>query len=164
MTMAERDSLPHPGVRFPPPLLLVAAFLAGWFVETNWIRLHLADSPAAMRALCVIGSIALLCGVSLITWGVLTFIRARTALIPHHAASRLVQTGPYRFTRNPMYTGFTLVYVGVSLFLNAAWPLLFLPVALLALFHFVIRKEERYLTAAFGDEYTSYQRRVRRWL
>jgi protein-S-isoprenylcysteine O-methyltransferase Ste14 len=158
------DRLPHPGVRFPPPLWLVSAFLAGWLLESNWKRLHLADSPAAIGALWTIGIVALLCGTSLMAWGAATLIRSRTAIIPHHPASRLVQTGPYRFTRNPMYTGLTLFYLGGTLFLNAVWPLVFLPLALLALFHFVIRREERYLTDAFSDEYTSYQHRVRRWL
>jgi protein-S-isoprenylcysteine O-methyltransferase Ste14 len=63
-----------------------------------------------------------------------------------------------------MYVGLTAVYAGVALLRNAAWPLILLPVVLIALWFLVIRREERYLTHAFGDHYTRYQQRVRRWL
>ena len=94
----------------------------------------------------------------------LTFVRSRTAIIPHRPASQLVEAGPYRYTRNPMYTGLTTVYLGASLALNAVWPLLFLPFSLFALYHFVIEREERYLADAFAADYTAYRQRVRRWL
>ena len=94
----------------------------------------------------------------------ITFWRARTAIIPHRPASRLVRHGPYRFTRNPMYVALTALYVGLALLFNVAWPLVVLPVVLWLLWHVVIRHEERYLLFAFGGDYAAFTREVRRWL
>jgi protein-S-isoprenylcysteine O-methyltransferase Ste14 len=154
-----------PAVRFPPPLLFAAGFLAGWLIDRRVVRLPLlrmgeplaTQIQVAALALCVIG-------LALAAWGLITFARARTAIIPHRPASRLVQTGPYRFTRNPMYVGLTLLYVGLTGLSDSMWPLVFLPFVLIALHQAVIRREERYLSTAFGKEYAAYQRRVRRWL
>ena len=76
----------------------------------------------------------------------------------------LLTGGPYAFSRNPMYLGWGLIYLGIGLAVNSAWILaLFIPVV--AYVHFVdIRKEERRLEEQFGDEYLEYQRRVRRYL
>jgi protein-S-isoprenylcysteine O-methyltransferase Ste14 len=63
-----------------------------------------------------------------------------------------------------MYTGLTLQYLGASALLDSAWPIIVLPVVLLVLFNTVIKREERYLTDAFGTEYSGYVARVRRWL
>ena len=152
----------NPGVRFPPPFWLAGGFLIGWVLEMSVKRIHLTDSSTAVAH--AIGTVLVACGAVVAAWGVLTFVRSRTAIIPHRPASRLVESGPYRLTRNPMYTGFTIAYVGLAFLLNAGWPLLVLPFALYALYHFVIRREERYLADAFGAEYSSYRQRVRRWL
>jgi protein-S-isoprenylcysteine O-methyltransferase Ste14 len=152
---------PHPGVRFPPPFLFAGGWLAGWLLDRAYPRPLLAGAPAALEmvalALCV-------AGLALSGWGMLTFARARTALIPNRPARRLVAGGPYRFTRNPMYVGMTALYLGLTLLARSWWPLLFLPVVLALLVRLVIRREERYLASAFGEEYEDYRRRVRRWL
>jgi protein-S-isoprenylcysteine O-methyltransferase Ste14 len=79
-------------------------------------------------------------------------------------ATTIVDYGPYRFTRNPMYTGMAIMYLGGALALNWGWAVVLLPVALLAIYVLVIKREERYLHSAFPIEYTNYQKRVRRWL
>ena len=70
--------------------------------------------------------------------------------------------GPYRFTRNPMYLGLVFILAGLVLLANALWPLILLPVVIVR--RAVIDREERYLTAKFGEEYLRYLARVRRWL
>lgn len=75
----------------------------------------------------------------------------------------LVTTGPYRYSRNPMYVGWTAVYLGVALVVNTTWLLVGLPVVLVAT-HREIRWEERSLDRAFGAEYRAYRRIVRRYL
>ena len=152
----------HPGVNFPPPLLFVAGFAAAWLLDLL-VPLRLARA-GARDAVAVGGMTLLVLGLGVIVWGLVTFFRAKTAIIPHYPASRVVSHGPYRFTRNPMYLGMTLAYLGLSLVLNRAWPLLLLPLVLWSLLAFVIRREERYLGHAFGDEYLAYKRRVRRWI
>ena len=149
------------GVRFPPPFIFAGGFLAGWLLH-RWWPLALCPTGSAIRPPLGWGLLAT--GLALSFSGVATFLRARTAVIPHHPASRLVTSGPYRFTRNPMYLGLTLAYLGGTVLVNSVWPLLLLPLVLLVLTVAVIRREERYLAAAFADEYAAYRRRVRRWL
>jgi protein-S-isoprenylcysteine O-methyltransferase Ste14 len=111
-----------------------------------------------------VGMFLLVCGLSFAGWGLVTFLRAGTAILPHHPAARLVRHGPYRFTRNPMYAGLTAAYAGLSLVAGLAWPLLVLPIVLVALRVLVVNREERYLQAAFPEAYAEYRRRVRRWV
>lgn len=75
----------------------------------------------------------------------------------------LVTSGPYAFSRNPMYVAWTVLYVGVALLANTRWPLLGLP-AVVAATHRIVRREERSLERAFGDEYRAYRRDVRRYV
>ena len=89
---------------------------------------------------------------------------AGTSPMPHSPAKQLVIRGPYRFTRNPMYVGMTIAYLGGVATANSVWPLVALPLVLAGIYAFVIRREERYLEAEFGDAYRDYCRRVRRWL
>jgi len=160
--MTDRVPLSNAGVRFPPPFLFVIGFLAGWALDRYWRPLPL--SPFAGSALRPFGWSALALGVILGAWGMATFRRAKTAIHPGHSASQLVIHGPYRFTRNPMYTGLTMAYLGGSALLDSGWPIVVLPIVLVVLFRTVISREERYLTDAFGVEYTQYVASVRRWL
>jgi protein-S-isoprenylcysteine O-methyltransferase Ste14 len=77
--------------------------------------------------------------------------------------NRLVDSGPYVFSRNPMYVAWTLGYVGVALVAGTAWPLLLLPVVLVVT-QVVVRREERSLERQFGDAYRTYKASVRRYL
>jgi protein-S-isoprenylcysteine O-methyltransferase Ste14 len=160
--MTDRVPLSNAGVRFPPPFLFAIGFIAGWALDRYWRALPL--SRFAGSSLKPFGWAALAVGVILAAWGVVTFKRAKTAIIPHVGASSLVTHGPYRFTRNPMYTGLTLQYLGGSALINSAWPIIVLPIVLLILIKTVILREEMYLRDAFGAEYAAYVASVRRWL
>lgn len=160
--MTDRAPLSNAGVRFPPPFLFVIGFIAGWALDRYWHALPV--SRFAGSALAPFGWSALALGVILAAWGMATFRRAKTAILPHHSANRLVTHGPYRFTRNPMYTGLTIAYLGGSALLDSAWPVIALPIVLVILFKTVVLREEMYLTDAFGAEYTDYVATVRRWL
>ena len=72
--------------------------------------------------------------------------------------------GPYRFTRNPMYLGMSILSAGFAVFWNALWPLLTVPVAMVLVNVLVIAKEEAYLARLFGGNYLGYKSRVRRWI
>ncbi len=151
----------HPGVRFPPPLLFVAGLGGGVLLHRAWPAVLVPGVPL-VRLLVAWGLVA--AGLGLALWGIVTFRRARTAVFPHFPASRIVSRGPYRFTRNPMYVGLTLLYLGLGLWVNSLWPVVLLPLVLAALVRFVVRREEAYLSRAFGAEYDAYRARVRRWL
>ena len=159
---AEKPGPKHPGVKFPPPFLFVAGLALGFLLDRCWPVPWIPASWGTYRFALGWGIVAL--GLGLGAWGFITFLRARTAILPHHPASRLVYAGPYRYTRNPMYVGLTGGYLGIAVLIDSLWPLLFLPAVLAALYRFVIRREERYLTAEFGAAYEDYRRKVRRWL
>jgi len=152
----------HPGVRFPPPLFFIFGFAVSLLVH-KFLPLYLiADSLAGVFS--IIGRLCTLIGLAFMIWGLLTFLRFRTAVSPYRPASQVVTTGPYRFSRNPMYVGFTIAYMGGILAKNTLWALLLLPLVLWFLTVLVIRPEERYLARTFGSVYTDYANRVRRWL
>jgi protein-S-isoprenylcysteine O-methyltransferase Ste14 len=83
---------------------------------------------------------------------------------PWRPTTSLVTGGPYRFTRNPMYVGFTLWYLAATSWANALWPLLLLPLVMLVMQRGVIAREEADLRRRFGRQYEEYGARVRRWL
>lgn len=147
------------GVFIPPPLLFVVGFAVALVVD-RWLPLRL--SGGGVRASVGWGIVAL--GVLLSGAGLYEFFRAKTTIIPHHPASRLVTTGAYRFSRNPMYGGLTLVYFGIAMVMGTLWPVVVLPVVLWTLYRMVVRREEAYLSQKFGEAYESYRQRVRRWL
>lgn len=97
-------------------------------------------------------------------WGLGWFRRLRTTVLPHKPSSALITSGPYRFSRNPLYCASALLYVGLALWLGRLWPLFLLPFVLAAIRLYVIAREESYLERRFGKEYLDYKARVRRWL
>jgi protein-S-isoprenylcysteine O-methyltransferase Ste14 len=150
------------GVYFPPPLLyLIPLFLGIWLRHLDpLIQVSPATAALLKRAGVALGLVA----AALLLWALITFWRARTAVIPHRTATTLVIRGPYRLTRNPMYLGLTILYIGVSLWAASVWSLLFLPMVIIVMRVAVINREEAYLARRFGDQYRQYQARVRRWI
>ncbi|MGK2961480.1 MAG: methyltransferase family protein [Gemmatimonadaceae bacterium] len=156
--------LANPGVKFPPPLFFVAGLIAAWFLESRVSRFRLIGGDASTAPIETAGLVLIAAGVLLILWAMLTFVRAHTAILPMRPASRIVDHGPYRISRNPMYTGMSVAYLGAMLLLNWGWALVMFPTVLAALYRFVISREEAYLRSEFGEEYLAYCRRVRRWI
>jgi protein-S-isoprenylcysteine O-methyltransferase Ste14 len=97
-------------------------------------------------------------------WGLLTFRRMGTTPEPNGTATALLTTGPFRFTRNPLYLGLSGLLAGFGLLLDSAWVLLGVPLLVLLLDRLVIVREEARLGAQFGEAYGAYRRHVRRWL
>ena len=89
---------------------------------------------------------------------------AGTSPNPNQPATALVLSGPYRFTRNPMYIGLTLMYAGLVTFLQLPWGLLLTPVVIWLITVWVIRPEEQYLERKFGRKYLDYKQTVHRWI
>lgn len=165
---AELTSLPHkpltrsPWMLIPPPLLFALVFILG--LELNRLYpLPLIPHPLTGPAR-PLGLVLIALGACLSLGCVALFASRRTTIIPHAAAHSLVTFGPYRVTRNPMYGGLTLVYLGVAVLVNTVWPLPFLALPLWVLQTRVIPFEEQTLTRVFGSEYAAYSARVRRWL
>jgi protein-S-isoprenylcysteine O-methyltransferase Ste14 len=147
------------GVIAPPPLIYAGGMLLGLLLQALFpLRIFPRPLPRILAALPIAagGLVALL--------ALLEFRRRHTHVDPWAPTTAIVQSGPYRYSRNPIYLAFTLVYAGASALANSLWPLLLLPGVLLAMRRGVIEREERYLERKFGEEYLRYKRRVRRWI
>jgi protein-S-isoprenylcysteine O-methyltransferase Ste14 len=151
-----------PGVRLPPPFIFVAGFVGGWLLNRRLEFLIDGDGPGAVQS--AVGGTLVAAGLLLMASGIATFVRARTTVLPNRGARQLVTWGPYRLTRNPMYTGLATTYLGLTCLTNLAWPLVLLPFVIITMNVVVIRREEHYLGAIFGETYAEYCRRVRRWI
>ena len=88
----------------------------------------------------------------------------RTSILPGGATTAVLQSGPFRVSRNPLYVGLVALDAGLALLAGSFWALVFVPVGIVALLWGAIWPEERYLAGKFGDDYAAYQARVRRWL
>lgn len=149
----------HPGVVAKPPKLYLAALVAGGAAE--WLR----PLPFAPPAIAPWLGLALCAGgIALMTLAMREFARAKTNVPTDLPATTVVRSGPYRWSRNPIYVSLTLLHLGVAFLANGGWLLVSLGVTLVVMTYGVIRREERYLEAKFGDAYRSYRKEVRRWL
>lgn len=146
-------------VRFPPPAIYVSGVLLAIVAETLWPT---NDPSSVIRILAAL----LMLIFSILLDGAATrlFRRNDTPMLPWQASRKLVTDGPYRFTRNPMYLGMACLYVGIMFAFGLMWGFLLLPVVVLAVDRLVIAREEPYLERTFGEDYTRYKTRVRRWL
>jgi protein-S-isoprenylcysteine O-methyltransferase Ste14 len=147
------------GLFIPPPVIFLAGLLAGLAVEAV---APVDGPPTAVRiAAAAVGVAAM----ALLDFPAMrSFLRAGTGIVPFSPNDALVTSGPYRFTRNPMYLGMTILYVGLALALGIIWAFAFLPIVLVIVNRRVIAVEEGLLEAEFGDQYREYKSRVRRWL
>ena len=149
------------GVKFavPPPLLYLGVIVAGVAIDLV-VPLPVAPMAVALAAGAVLAAL----GLAIFGWAVLTMRAAGESPEPNEPTRRIVDGGPYRFSRNPIYVGMTLVAAGVALLVNSGWGLALLVPALAMMHYGVITREERYLDARLGDDYRAYRRRVRRWV
>jgi protein-S-isoprenylcysteine O-methyltransferase Ste14 len=147
-------------VIFIPPPVYYAAGLAGGMAVNGVVALPLGGR----RVIAVAGVVVAVLGLTLAVAGIAAVIRHRTTIVPHHPVATLLTGGAYRLSRNPMYTGLAIAYLGLSLLLGSWWPLALWPLVIVAVRQLVIRPEEQYLTQRFGQTYTEYQSHVRRWL
>lgn len=149
----------HAGVRVPPPLIYAAGFGLGLLLQ--WI---LSAPAIPLLGGRVAALLCLMLWLALFVPSISLFRRAHTNIVPSRPTTRLIVSGPYRFTRNPMYVSLISLYVGLTLWFDALWPLALLPFVILTVRYGVISREERYLERKFGRDYLTYKTRVRRWI
>src|SRR6185503_4522925 len=113
------------------------------------LALPLGGRPAT----AVAGALVTALGLALAFSGVAAVIRHRTTIVPHHPVATLLTGGVYRLSRNPMYTGLAIAYLGLALLFGSWWPLALWPLVVVAVRRLVIRPEEQYLARRFGQTY-----------
>ena len=89
---------------------------------------------------------------------------ADTTMHINKPVSRVVQDGPFRYSRNPGYLALTMIYAGIAVLRSALWAVVLLPLVRYVIEREMIEREERYLERSFGEEYRAYKARVRRWV
>lgn len=147
--------------RIPPPVVGLAVGALMWGMSRIG---PILDFPWAVRASAAV--VLALLGGAISVAGVVSFSRARTTVNPlkPETATALVASGIYRWTRNPMYLGFSMALLGWGVFLASPWGVLGPVIFVLYMNRFQIAPEERALEKLFGSSYLAYQSRVRRWL
>ena len=148
--------------RIPPPLYYGAAFAAGMLLRGTVTKVSL--DVGARPVSTILGGVVLGSGVVMCLAAVNAVLRHRTTIVPHRPVAALLTAGPYRISRNPMYAGLAIAYLGGTLLAGTWWPLVTLPLAILPIRTLVIGPEERYLAGRFGPAYLDYRARVRRWI
>ncbi len=148
-----------PGVIAPPPLIFLAAIVVGVVLDLIW---PVALLPGTSQYWA--GGLVIAASLAIVIPAFLGFRGAGEHPDPSRPTASLVLAGVYRFTRNPMYVSMTVLSIGLATVLDNVWILPALVPALIITDYWVIRREERYLEAKFGEEYLRFKSSVRRWI
>lgn len=144
---------------FIPPFWLLAAVIVMVTLDKIPKQLLILNSP-----LNNIGWLLIVSGLGIALYVDLIFKRQGTTILPFRTATSLVTIGPFRYSRNPIYTGMVTALFGLALTLGKLLPILVLPVFIWTIQHCFIRHEEADLEETFGADYRNYKSRVRRWI
>ena len=143
-----------------PPLAWALAVIAGlvldWLAPLPFLP---EDWPAGL-----LGAVVFVLALALAIWAIDTMTRAGTNVPTNRPTTAIVEGGPYRFTRNPIYMGMFGGLIGLGIAFDNPWLLLLMALFALVIRYGVVAREEAYLERMFGDAYRGYRRRVRRWL
>src|SRR5262249_41541369 len=143
-----------------PPIAWAVAVVGG--LVLNCV-LPLPFVPASVPA-GWLGAIVFALALALFAWAIATVTWAGSNVPTNRPTTTIVDTGPYRFTRNPIYLGMALGLIGLAIAFDSLWLLLALVPLALVIRYGVVAREEAYLERKFGDAYRGYRARVRRWL
>ncbi len=143
-----------------PPLAWALAVITGfaldWLVPLPFLP---ADLPAGW-----LGALVFVLALALAAWAIVTITRAGSNVPTNRPTTTIVESGAYRFTRNPIYLGMFGGQIGLAIAFDNFWLLMMLVPFALVIRYGVVAREEAYLERKFGDLYRGYRLRVRRWL
>ena len=142
-----------------PPLVYLASIALGVILHFAWPVSLLPNGVSPL-----FGAAVVLLAIGLFLFAVRTFRAAGTPVPGNRPTTTIVWTGPYSFSRNPIYLAFSLLQLGIALWVNSLWLVLTLLAAVAVMSLVVIPREERYLEARFPSEFPPYKASVRRWL
>ena len=154
------DSADTAQVIVRPPLAWALAVIAGFALNS---LMPLPFVPAAVSAGWLGGAVFVL-ALALFAWAIITITRGGSNVPTSMPTTSIVDTGPYRFTRNPIYLRMMLGLVGLAIAFDSLWLLVTLVPFFLVIRYGVVAREEAYLERKFGEVYRGYCARVRRWL
>jgi protein-S-isoprenylcysteine O-methyltransferase Ste14 len=137
-------------------LAVISGLALNWLVPLPFLP---ADLPAGW-----LGAMVFVLALTLVSWAIVTITRVGSNVPTNLPTTTIVESGPYRFTRNPIYLGMFLGLIGLAIAFDNLWLLLMLVPFALVIRYGVVVREEGYLERRFGDVYRGYRSRVRRWL
>jgi protein-S-isoprenylcysteine O-methyltransferase Ste14 len=147
------------GFRIWPPVAIGGPLLIGWLITQAW------HDPVELGEWRIpVGWALALFFASWNAWSLRMFGRHKTGLLPGQATRAMIEDGPFRFSRNPLYLGLLALYLALALLAPSVWALVLFPAAVILVLWGAVRPEERFLRERFGAIYEDYARRVRRWL
>lgn len=146
-------------VKLPPPLVALAAILIGELL--TWI-LPVAIIPEGLRF--PLGLLFVVGGIALFLYCATRFKKAGTGIPPWTTTTKIITSGVYQYSRNPIYVAFGMVVLGIAFAVNSLWMALMLVPFVIIINKTAIEKEEKYLEEKFKEEYLTYKQKVRRWL
>ena len=152
-------STDKPGVTAPPPMLYGGAFVIVLVLPWFWPMPIFGHAVALWPGLALI-----VLAVGIAAWGIRTMQAAGTNVNPALPTTAIVTSGPFRYSRNPLYLALTLLYLGLTLAFNTWWGIVVLIPVLIIMHRGVVLREERYLEQKFGETYRQYRSKVRRYL
>ena len=156
--MADTADTAHVIIR--PPLAWGLAVIAG--LALDWL-LPLPFLPDDLQK-GFLGVSVFVLALALLAWAIVTMTGAGSNVPTNRPTTTIVESGPYRFTRNPIYLGMVLGLIGLGIAFDNLWLLVMLVPFALVIRYGVVAREEAYLERTFSDAYRGYRRRVRRWL
>ncbi|MEI2298481.1 methyltransferase family protein [Ensifer sp. MJa1] len=160
MSGTDGDVQDRSGAIVRPPIAWLAAVGGGLLLDGAYPLPFLGGATAGR----LVGVCIFLAGLALLLWAATTFRRAGTEIQTTQPTTAIVETGPYRFTRNPIYIGMFLGLIGLALAFDSVWLVILLVPFYLVIRYGVVAREEAYLERKFESRYLAYKARVRRWL
>ena len=157
----ENDSKDSAGIRIPPPLYFFACLGMGLLLEYLF-PIHLVSLSLIPRA--IVGCTFTLISLYFAASGFITLIKNKTPFDTSKSTTKIVISGAYRFSRNPLYLSLLLLLFGIAFFMLSLWLFLTVPILCILFLFNAIKPEEIYLSQKFGKEYLDYSANVRRWI
>ena len=142
-----------------PPLVVLASLLVGAGLTVAW---PLPFLPHVLRP--PVGGLLVAMAAALFAYSIRQFRMAETPVPGNKPTTAIVRTGPYRFSRNPIYLAFFALHLGLAIWVHSLWLVATLIATVTIIAAVVVPREERYLTRRFGGQYLTYKASVRRWL
>jgi len=149
-------------VPWPPIVYLVAGLIAYGMSQLfpgSLVIAAISNENGLIPGLVVSGL-----GLGLIAWAILTMVRHKANIAPNRAATHLVRDGPFRWSRNPIYLGDTILLAGLGFMFDNSWFFIAAPTAAIVVHNLAILREESHLASLFGPEWEAYRQATPRWV
>jgi protein-S-isoprenylcysteine O-methyltransferase Ste14 len=151
----------HPGIYVPPPIVYALTFLVAVFIQK---KVPIDDSLFHLQLAKIVGVGLLIIALFFLIRSLRQFFLSNNTLVTIMPTNSLQTNGIYNITRNPMYLGLAIVYLGISCLIGNWWNIILFPLLLLLIQEYMIKREEKYLERRFGQVYLDYKSKVRRWI